>query len=378
MKKMSHSKTAIVTGGTSGIGFAVAVRLLADGFAVHIWGRDEVRGRRAAESLAAGDGSGNVTFVRCDVRSIDQIAAAVGTFSRHHQHLDLLVNCAGILRREPLSQVQNESVDEQIDTLLKGPILITGAVSELLACSHGGVIANIGSAAGKEPFPLLGVYGAAKAGLAQFTRSVAKELYLCGVRAFCVNPGVVETDLMSAAELAQLRTTLPGRRFQSAEEVADLVVHLASGPYAALNGAVVEFDDGVSLFTGILPADKGDSRGGGSHVSDERTRRTTASAVPGGNGADGFGSAAVLSTPDKATEQLSEELASVFGEVFAVAPDAIHENLSPDNVSKWDSIGHVRLVAALEEKLPCSFNVDEIMQLTSFGEILSILKGKMS
>lgn len=242
-------KTAVVTGGTSGIGLAIAMDLARRDFEVDLWARRTERGEEALRAVK-GVGRGSTHFQACDVASAASIRTAVEAFERRADHLDVLVNAAGILRREMLGALDAAAVSEQIDTLLTGTILVTNALASRLARARQSIVVNIGSVAGREPFGSLSAYGAAKAGVAHFTRVAAKELFASGVRVICVCPGVVRTSLMDEVEFAMVRRSLPGRRLQSVEEVTALVGHLVTEDFPSLTGAVIDLDDGISLFTG--------------------------------------------------------------------------------------------------------------------------------
>lgn len=245
----TEKKTAIITGGSSGIGLAIAEEFARRDFEVHLWARRSELGERAIASLRKLD-KRPPHFQSCDVTSAASIEAAVREFDRHAGHVDVLVNAAGILRRGMLGSLQETYVTEQINTLLTGAILVTNALATRLAKGKQGIVVNIGSIAGREPFSSLSAYGAAKAGLAHFTKVAAKELFGSGVRVICVCPGVVQTSLMDEIDFAIVKGTLPAQRLQPIEEVTSLIGHLVAGSYPSLTGAVIDLDDGVSLFPG--------------------------------------------------------------------------------------------------------------------------------
>jgi NAD(P)-dependent dehydrogenase (short-subunit alcohol dehydrogenase family) len=218
-------------------------------FEVHLWGRRVELGEKALLALKNID-KRPAYFQVCDVTSVESIQAAARAFDRHADHLDVLVNAAGILQRGTLGSFKGSSVIEQINTLLTGTILVANALATRLAKGKQSIVVNIGSVAGREPFSSLSAYGAAKAGVAHFTKIAAKELFGSGVRVICVCPGVVRTSLMDEAEFAMVKKTLPGRRLQAVEEVTFFVGHLVTGQYPSLTGAVIDLDDGISLFSG--------------------------------------------------------------------------------------------------------------------------------
>jgi NAD(P)-dependent dehydrogenase (short-subunit alcohol dehydrogenase family)/acyl carrier protein len=319
-------RVAVVTGGSSGIGLAVTRRLVEAGYAVEIWARREDVGRAAAARLGSA-----VNFRRCDVADATSVRAAAEGLP---ERLDLLVNAAGILQRGPLGA----DTAAQVDVLLKGTILVTGALAPRLA---GGVIVNLGSVAGREPFPGLAAYGAAKAGVAHFTRAAARELLASRVRVLCVSPGLVETNLQPAAELALLRQTTPHRRLQSPDEVAAFIVALAGDAYPSLTGAVIDLDDGLSLYTG----------------SAEPPRAAPARPAP-------------------ATDAVDPGVAAVLASVFGIPAASVHPALGPEQVERWDSLGHLRLVSAIEQAFAVLLNADDAMDLVNAGAVARVVASK--
>ncbi len=364
------SKTAIVTGGSSGIGYATAERLARRQFRVYLLSRDPQRGKAAIGQIRELAPDAPVEHIVCDVRSISSVRAAIARVATEADCIELLVNGAGVLMRAMLGAAPAQAVDDPIDTCLKGTVHVTGAAIELLSAASAPLVVNIGSVAGKAPFESLSVYGAAKAGVIQFSRIAAKELYSRGIRVVCVNPGVVRTGLMSTAEFSRVQATLPGKRLQQAHEIASFVVSLSAGAYASMTGAVIDLDDGAGLFTGGPP----------DNVAALHRVQTTTVAPP----AEATAIADVEShtpgaTPSNGTadDKTAQALAALFERLFGIDPTAVQPELSPDKVLKWDSIGHIRLVGAIEESLGVTFDVDEIMELTSVGAILDILERKV-
>lgn len=239
----------MVTGGSSGIGLAIAKRFCELGYRVWLWGRDATAGEAAAAAIGTSSSGGTATFCACDVRSARSITDAVARFKTDHDRLDVLVNCAGIRRTIPVSTLDESGTADQINTILTGSILVTAALHDLLVKSEG-LIVNIGSVAGRESFAKHAAYGAAKAGLIHFTRTAAKELFASRVRVICVCPGVVQTRMIPALEASFLRKALPRRRLQTVDEVAALVAELTAPAFASSTGNVIDLDDGVLLFPG--------------------------------------------------------------------------------------------------------------------------------
>ncbi len=362
---MTNKGSAIVTGGTSGIGLAVARMLLTEGFNVTLWARDVERGMGIQQQLTAEDFPGKVTFCPCDVSSPESVVQATAEFVKQNSDLKILVNAAGIMDRTPLSKSDPESISNQIDIILKGTIYTTTALANDLAGSSPSVVINLGSVAGQLPFPGLGAYGAAKAGVAHFTKTAAQELFASGVRVLCVCPGLVKTDLMPDEELAALADTTPGRRLQSADEVACLVVELAKPVYSSLTGAVIDLHDGIGLFSGNRPTEP---------LPMSSTLPTSPN--PGANREELMQPISQTASPLTETDPILLRVAKVLQVTFGMDPSEVTHQTSPEDVAKWDSLGNLRLIANLEKEFACNLDVNEIMEMTNVAGIVQVMKGK--
>ena len=184
-----HGKVAVVTGGSKGIGRAIAAALAASGMDVVIGARTTGEVERTAAELGA-VGGGRVVGVRCDVRGRQDcdrlVARAVETFGR----LDLLVNNAGLGIFKPVAETSAEEWLQQIETNLNGVFFCTSAALRHLA-GHGGWIINIGSLAGKNAFPGGAAYNATKFGLIGFSEALMQEVRHDGIRVSTIMPGSV-------------------------------------------------------------------------------------------------------------------------------------------------------------------------------------------
>jgi NAD(P)-dependent dehydrogenase (short-subunit alcohol dehydrogenase family) len=246
-------KIAIITGATSGIGQATARRFLSEGAAVLAVGR----ARPALDELLAGHGAGPGRAVACeaDVTAADGptriVDAAVAAFGG----VDLLINGAGIIAATPIERITDADWDGMLDVNLRAPFrLLRTALPHLVA--RRGAVVNVSSVAGLRSFPGLLHYSASKAGLDHLTRCAAIELAPRGVRVNAVDPGVVVTNLhlrsgMSreqyAAFLERSKETHPLGRPGRAEEVAELILFLASERAGWITGETLAIDGGRHL-----------------------------------------------------------------------------------------------------------------------------------
>ena len=247
--KALAGRVAIVTGGSRGIGAAIAASLAEDGAAVVVSGRDaerlertvkELEGLgRAAHGVVAGAGSRE----DCD----RLVEAAKERFGR----VDILVNNAGITRDGLLVRMKDEDWDRVIEVNLRGAFLMTRAVTKaMVRQKSGGRIVNITSTAGVMGNAGQANYSAAKAGLIGLTKAAARELAHWSILVNAVAPGLIETD-MAAALPAQAREALlaqvPLERIGAAHEVAEMVRFLAGDGAAYITGQVFHVNGGLYM-----------------------------------------------------------------------------------------------------------------------------------
>jgi len=262
-------KSAIVTGGASGIGHAVASGLADVGVHVLVADMDEERGRQVVALLNSGLG-GKHAFVRADVSDRASVEAMVEAARQPTGTLDILVNNAGInTPRLLVDPAGKEELDERIWDLVtavnhKGLFLCAQAGARaMLANQNGGVIVNMASESGLEGSEGQSVYAATKAAAYSLTRSWAKELGRHGIRVVGVAPGILEvTGLRTEAYEAALAYTrgitveqlregyesqsIPLGRVGKLAEVADVIVYLASRRASYVHGTVINISGGKS------------------------------------------------------------------------------------------------------------------------------------
>jgi NAD(P)-dependent dehydrogenase (short-subunit alcohol dehydrogenase family) len=219
-------RAALVTGGSSGIGRAIATMLRDEGYALTLVSR-------RAEKVEAAAGELGAAAVAADVGDADECARVVAEHRERFGRLDVLVNSAGIGIAGTLDQLPPKHFDLQVGVNLRGLFLVTQAAIPLLRESHG-LIVNLASIAGTLPTPGLATYGATKAAVISLTKSLNEELDGDGVRAIAICPGFVDTPM---AEWSGIR----GDEMIRPEDCAEVVrMCLRLSPHARIPQVVIE------------------------------------------------------------------------------------------------------------------------------------------
>ena len=240
-----NGRHAVVTGGATGLGFAIAQRLVASGGRVTVWDRDEATGQRAAQELGG-------AFVAVDVASEHSVRAAVQATLAREPRIDALVNSAGITG--PNTKVWDYPVDawrQVMDVNLTGLFLCCREVVPAMRTVDYGRIVNIASVAGKDGNPNASAYSASKAAVIALTKSLGKELADVDVRVNCVTPAAVKTaifDQMTPEHIQFMLSKIPMGRFGTPEEVAALVGWLCTEDCSFSTGAVFDLSGGRSTY----------------------------------------------------------------------------------------------------------------------------------
>jgi 3-oxoacyl-[acyl-carrier protein] reductase len=241
-----ESRVALVTGGSRGIGLAIARSLAEGGARIAVVARDEGRARAAAAELPGG---GHEAF-SCDVAEPERVAEMVAGVQDRLGGVSILINNAGITRDNILLRMKDEDWNEVININLKGAFNLIRSVTRGMMKRRDGAIVNISSVVGLMGNPGQTNYAAAKSGLFGLTKSVARELASRNIRCNAVAPGYITTEMTAALDedqTAALRERIPLGRLGDPEDVAGVVRFLV-GPWARyITGQILAVDGGMVM-----------------------------------------------------------------------------------------------------------------------------------
>ena len=246
MKVDLTGKVALVTGGSRGIGHAVAQNLARVGASVAILARDGAKAQETAGSL----GNGAARGYACDVADAKQVEKTIALIEKDFERIDLLVNNAGTTRDNLLFRTGEEDWDVVLNTNLKGAFLVTKHAARGMIKRRWGRIINITSVVGISGNKGQANYSASKAGLIGFTKSVSKELASRNVLVNAVAPGFIETELtrqLTPTWRETLLQAIPMGRLGQGADVAAAVLFLASEFASYITGQVLVVDGGLVL-----------------------------------------------------------------------------------------------------------------------------------
>ena len=244
-----RGRTAVITGGAQGIGFAIASRLLASGAAVALWDRDADTLQHAATGLKD---AGRVTTATVDISDPEAVQSAAEATAREQKKIDILVANAGIAG--PNHKVWEYPIDawkQVIDINLSGIFYCCRAIVPYMLRQNYGRIVNVASIAGKEGNPNASAYSASKAGVIALTKSLGKETADKNIAVNCITPAAARTRIfeqITQEHIDFMLSKIPRGRFLEVDEVAAMVAWLVSEENSFTTGAVFDISGGRATY----------------------------------------------------------------------------------------------------------------------------------
>ncbi|MFG2075159.1 SDR family NAD(P)-dependent oxidoreductase [Nonomuraea maritima] len=237
-----RNKTALVTGGTSGIGREAALLLAAEGAFVIVSGRSAAKGWAVVADIEAA--GGRAMFVPADLSDLDSVSRLAETAGE----VDILVNNAGAFPFAPTVEQDVATFTTLVDTNFRGTYFLTAALVRAMAAKGSGSVVNVTSVAGLSGMAVASAYGATKAAVDSLTRAWAVEFASSGVRVNAVAPGHIRTDnvvaMIGEDSFDELGKKVPMRRLGTPREAAEAIVFLASPKAGYITGVTLPADGG--------------------------------------------------------------------------------------------------------------------------------------
>ena len=246
--QLLKGKNCIVTGGSKGIGLAIVKTFLEEGGSVYYFSRTQAQEHAELEALAITKGA-TLHWTSCDVADEKTVEAAVDSVAAKGS-IDVVVNNAGVTRDGLVFRMSAEDWDLVMDTNLKSAFLMCRSAARHMIKQRSGSIVNVSSVVGITGNGGQTNYSASKAGLIGFTKSLAREVAGRGVRVNAVAPGFVDTamtDKIPEAAKEKLKSSIPLGRTGSPDEIAQVVLFLASSMSSYVTGEVIKIDGGMAM-----------------------------------------------------------------------------------------------------------------------------------
>src|SRR5205823_5625621 len=243
----TNSSTALITGGTSGIGRAVANKLAALGIHVMVVGRNAERGQKTVAEIRAA--AGKADFISSDLQDV----SSAGEVARRavelgNGHVDILINNAGIYPFGPTHEMTEEMFEHAYALNVKAPYFLVAELAPLMAKKGKGAVVNLSTMVADYGAPGMSLYGSSKAGINLLTKVWAAEYGPSGVRVNAVSPGPTRTEGTEAMGegLEKLAAEAPAGRPATPDEIAEAIVFLATDRASFIHGAKLAVDGGRS------------------------------------------------------------------------------------------------------------------------------------
>jgi NAD(P)-dependent dehydrogenase (short-subunit alcohol dehydrogenase family) len=248
MDQQDNDRIAIITGGASGIGFAIAKTFVQAGIKVILIGRDKSRLKLACETLGVMS-----DFVGSDLTQLDELPSVVEKIKKSHGRIDILINNAGMHLKKPMDDVTDYDFQRVILTNQTAMFSLTREVVKVMVLQCSGVILNISSMASQYGLPNVIAYTASKSAIEGMTRAMAVELAKYGIRVNCIAPGFIKTNMSTLAldkdpeRKKKVLSRTPLGRLGKPEEVALAALFLVSESASFITGVVLPVDGGNSI-----------------------------------------------------------------------------------------------------------------------------------
>ncbi|MBI37828.1 MAG: short-chain dehydrogenase [Alphaproteobacteria bacterium] len=248
-------KVTLVTGGSSGIGAEICKLFAEEGSKVAVVAS---RNKEKAQEIVDGilkKGHDAEAF-SCDVRKLNEVENLVDNVIKKFNSIDILINAAGVFYPTRIGETLEKDFDHIVDTCLKGTFFMCNAICPLMVSKGSGKIVNFGSAAGIQGRSSYIVYGAAKAGIMQMTKSLACAVAPSGINVNCISPGNTATpmneDVRTEESYAETREiiskrALSGRPFSDPKEIANMALFLSLDITKPMHGETVVMDEGANI-----------------------------------------------------------------------------------------------------------------------------------
>ena len=245
---MERKRTAIVTGGNAGLGYATAKKFCDNGIVTYIIGRNKHKTESACTTLGE-----NANPVILDLNELDEIPAAISKIVEEAGKIDILVNNAGINMKKDFLEVSNEDFQAIIHTNVVSVFVVSREVVKSMKKNNSGSIINISSMAAQYGIPKVIAYSASKTAIEGMTRSMAVDLAQFGIRVNCVAPGFIKTNMSGKAldndpeRKAKVLSRTPMARLGEPSDIADAVFYFANAESKFTTGTVLPVDGGNSI-----------------------------------------------------------------------------------------------------------------------------------
>lgn len=245
------NKTAIITGGSRGIGYAVAEAFALEGARVAVCGSSTATAEKAVDTLRVSHPDAEFLPLGVNVTDSVSVAGMVNTVLKTWGRIDILVNNAGVTAAKPITEMSDADFTNVLNINLLGPFLCTREVARVMIGQKNGSIINTSSMVGTYGGRNQTAYAASKFGVNGLTKSCAKELGPYGIRVNAVAPGVVGTDMVAAAVtdamLSAMKSITPLGRMAEPKELAGAYVYLASDDASFTTGTILSVDGGIVM-----------------------------------------------------------------------------------------------------------------------------------